>query len=163
MNGILLWISVLRRIYDAFGPFSGTWDDFFELFKKGPIVYEDWFDFVVEYWKHRTCSNIHVVVYEDAKDSHEKTVRNITTFLGIELSNERISKVVELTSFEAMKSRLHGNKIMFGGVDPFLKPEFLYQGQYGKWQGKLTDEQINFLDERYAEKILHHQLPIRYK
>jgi hypothetical protein len=38
--------------------FEGDWNCFFELFMKGEVVYNSWFDHTLEWWKHKGYSII---------------------------------------------------------------------------------------------------------
>lgn len=52
---------------EYFGCFTGTWSEYFELFKHDHIGLGNWFDMVLEWWAYRDRFNIHFVKYEDLK------------------------------------------------------------------------------------------------
>ena len=56
----------------------------------------------MSWWELRNDSNVLFLFFEDMKDDLENVVKKVAAFIGIE-DKERISKTVEMSSFEFMK------------------------------------------------------------
>jgi hypothetical protein len=56
---------------DFCGNYSGTWDDFFELFKEKPLR-GNALEHNAEWWKVRDLDNVLVIKYEEMKGSSDK-------------------------------------------------------------------------------------------
>lgn len=48
-----------------FGNFTGSWDDFFHLFKERRLLIGDIFEYNLAFWKLKEEHNVLVVFYED--------------------------------------------------------------------------------------------------
>ena len=57
------------RINKNWGSFTGPWSEFFEMFMANKIVYGDWFDYTLGYWKLRDEPKICLVTYEEMKEN----------------------------------------------------------------------------------------------
>ena len=49
------------------------------------MVFGDWFDHVLEWWKHRNAENILFIKYEDMKKDHRGAVKKVAEFIGYDL------------------------------------------------------------------------------
>ena len=47
------------------GNFSGSWDEFFEMFKNKELLYGYWYDHVRAWWQGHGESNYYFLKYED--------------------------------------------------------------------------------------------------
>ena len=57
--------------------FSGSWDEFFELYMSGNIYFGSWFDHVLGWWKHKDADNMLFLKYEDLKRNLREGVQKI--------------------------------------------------------------------------------------
>lgn len=65
-------------------------------------------EFYAEYWRCRKLPSVKVVVYEHLRKNTTEELRKINTFLGLaELDDERLSKVLELSSMQWMSANDH--------------------------------------------------------
>ena len=78
------------RASGILGKFSGTFDDFFSLFIKGDVVYGDFFEHVVAWWKYKDDTRFLFLFYEDMKKDLYKASKDISDFLNLDLSEERL-------------------------------------------------------------------------
>ena len=139
--------------------YSGTWDEFYQLYKSDKMMFGDWFDHVLEWWKHRDAENILFLKYEDMKKDHRGAVKKIAEFMGYNLEEEVIDTIVEKSTFQSMKGNpaADPDKIF----EPILKPDaqpFLRKGIVGDWKNHFTPEQNAEYDAMYAEKMKDSEL-----
>ena len=86
------------------GNFTGTWNDFFELFRNKQLAFGDYFDWVSAYWKASMSNkNIYFIKYEDLKRNPHKGVRTIADYFNVKLSEDQIDTIVKYTSFNEMR------------------------------------------------------------
>ena len=143
------------------GFYKGTWDEFFQLFKEKRLWGGDVFDFNTAWWKVRDQDNIFITTYEEMKKDHEGVVRKVAKFLGKELSDEVVQKIVELTGFEQMKSNplVNGEDMAKAGVLDLSKSKVMRKGQVGDWKNYFTEDQTKYIqelcDQRYSPIGLH--------
>ena len=76
--------------------YSGTWDEFYQLYKSGKVYFGSWFDHVLEWWKHRDAENILFLKYEDMKKDHRGAVKKMAEFMGYNLEEEVIDNCGEI-------------------------------------------------------------------
>ena len=136
--------------------YSGTWDEFYQLYKSGNVIFGDWFDHVLDWWKHRDSENILFLKYEDMKRDHRGAVKKIAKFIGYNLKEEVIDTVVEKSTFRNMKDNPTTNPNMAEPIPSLFKPgeeQFLRKGIVGDWKNHFTSEQNAEFDAIYAEKM----------
>ena len=136
--------------------YSGTWDEFYQLFKSGKVIFGDWFDHVLEWWKHRDADNILFLKYEDLRKDHHGAVKKIAKFIGFNLKEEVIDTVVKKSTFQSMKDNPTTNPNIVEPIRSLFKPgeqQFLRKGIVGDWRNHFTPEQNAEFDAIYAEKM----------
>ena len=144
------------QMNSALGSYNGTWDEFFQLFKEKRLWGGDIFDFNTAWWKVRDQDNIFITTYEEMKKDREGVVRKVAKFLGKELSDEVVQKIVELTGFEQMKSNplVNGEDVAQAGIFDYSKSQFMRKGQVGDWKNYFTEDQAKYIqelcDQRYS-------------
>ncbi|XP_014679064.1 PREDICTED: sulfotransferase 1C4-like [Priapulus caudatus] len=82
---------------------NSTFPEFYKYYMQGKCNYGEYWQHQVDFWKHRHWENILFVKYEDMKKDLKGEVRRVTNFLGKNLSEEKIDKIVEATTFSSMK------------------------------------------------------------
>ena len=136
--------------------FSGTWDEFYQLYKSGEVIIGSWFDHVLEWWKHRDAENILFLKYEDMKKDHRGAVKKIAEFMGYHPKEEVIDTIVEKSTFQSMKENPTANPNMAEWPMPTFKPgeqPFLRKGVVGDWKNHFTPEQNAEFDAIYAKNM----------
>jgi len=126
-----------------------SWNEFFESFCKGEVLYGSWFDHVLSWWKHKDSPSILCLKYEEMKKDLPSTIKKIAKFIGKQLSEEIVQAIADQASFTTMKKGGHVNYTWAGK----LKIDFIRKGQVGDWKNYFTDEQSNRLDALYAERM----------
>ena len=139
------------RLFKAF-EFTGTWDDFFQLFMDGKVFYGLWFDHVLEWWGHRHEPNVLFLKYEDMKEDLSGAVRSVINFIGYDhLKPVVIDEIVKQTTFESMRSNASVS-YSWESQNPHEAP-FIRKGTVGDWRNYFTVEQSAKLDAVYTQKM----------
>ncbi|MEZ6088830.1 MAG: sulfotransferase domain-containing protein [Pirellulaceae bacterium] len=109
---------------------------------------ESWSQHVLT-WCHQRAFPVHVVRYEDLLSATEFTFRNVLTFLGWQLDEQRIRQAIELTQFDSLRSREETS----GFAERSKKSTsgtFFRRGQSGHWREILTSAQANLVIEHHG-------------
>ncbi|EDO46840.1 predicted protein [Nematostella vectensis] len=129
--------------------YEGTWDEFFELFIKGDVLYGSWFDHVLSWWEHRDDPNVLLLKYEDMVKDRLGAIKQIASFVDKNISPDLVQLVADQTSFDAMK-----DMPMFSLKGFYKETEkFMRKGKVGDWVSYFSREQSERLDAIYNERI----------
>eukprot|EP01095_Lingulamoeba_sp_RSL-Kostka_P017534 TRINITY_DN917_c0_g2_i1.p1 TRINITY_DN917_c0_g2~~TRINITY_DN917_c0_g2_i1.p1 ORF type:complete len:192 (+),score=51.64 TRINITY_DN917_c0_g2_i1:188-763(+) len=134
--------------------YNGDWEDFFERFITGNVMYGKWADHILSWWKVKERDNVLFLFYEDMKNDIRTEIKKIIDFLGIEVTDERIDHVIQRTTFNSMKNDPKTNQTDYKARN-LDKPKFMRKGEIGDWVNYFTDEQNERFDEMYQELILN--------
>lgn len=91
---------------------EATFDDFFELFMAGEVLYDDYFDHLMSWYPHRDDNNVLFTTYEDMKKDTKDIILKVAKFLGeeyidaIEKDNNVLNNILKFSSFEYMKRNI---------------------------------------------------------
>jgi len=140
--------------------FKGGWNDFYELFKEERVVCGSWFDHVLGWWKLREEENVKFYMYEDMKTDLTGTIRSLASFVGKELTSEKVDKIALHCSFNAMKQNPNVNRI--GKLYKAHESSFIRKGVTGDWKNHFTDEQNEDIDKRIEERLARSGLKFKY-
>ncbi|XP_059892757.1 sulfotransferase 1C1-like [Gadus macrocephalus] len=143
-------------------PEPGPWDSYIPKFMEGKLAWGSWYDHVKGYWKEREKNNILYLFYEDMKENPRREVERIMRYLGKSLPDDVISRIVELTSFKAMKENPMVNYtfIPVPVFDQSISP-FMRKGEVGDWNNHFTQEQSRVFDEDYEKQMKGSNIPFR--
>ena len=137
------------------GSFSGSFDEFADMFSSGYFHFGSWTKHTAEWWqKARESDNILPVFYEDNKEDPHNTVRKIADFLGKQLTTEQVDTIVNYTSFSKMQSRPSSNLEHVAS----LSQKFIRNGKIGDWRNYFSDAQSDRFDGWLDEGIKDAQL-----
>ena len=140
------------------------WDTFWRDFMAGDVIYGDYFDHILSWWPHRHDENVLLLQYEDMKRDLPQAVSRIASFMGVELSEDIVAKIADLTRFEEMKRDKTANK---SWVKHFCteegKPEFLRKGIVGDWKNFLSAKQSAEMDRKCAEKLKDTDIKLKFE
>ena len=131
----------LRKMFD----FRGDFNEFFEIFKQRRLVHGDWFDWVLDWWQEKENPNVYFVTYEAMKADVQYEVKRVAAFLGREVSDEYVKRLVEAASFNSLKERRK--------EDGKMDPEYFRKGIVGDWVTFFNEEQRQYVDTMYEERI----------
>lgn len=126
-----------------------NWNEFCELFFQGKVFYGMWFDHVLGWWKHKDDPNILILKYEEMKKDLPGAIHKIATFIGKELPPEILERILNQTSFDAMKKEGNAN---FSFLREF-KGDVVRKGKVGNWKEYFTEDQSKRFDRLLEEKF----------
>ncbi|XP_029933669.1 sulfotransferase 1C2 [Myripristis murdjan] len=143
-------------------PEPGPWEGYINKFMRGELAWGSWYDHVKGFWEEREKRNILYLFYEDMKENPRREVERIMQYLDLSLSDDVISRIVELTSFKSMKENPMANytfipKPVFDhSISPFMR-----KGEVGDWTNHFTPGQSKMFDEDYEKQMKDANIPFR--
>ncbi len=141
--------------------FPGTWNEFFDLYKKKELLYGDIMDFNIGWWKHRDEENFLVLKYEDMKRDLTSTVQRIAQHCQVKLSPEQVAKIVAQSDFEAMQSSCNAVRMSAEAMGLSVK-KFIRKGEVGDWRNYFTPEQSAYVDAQCKERLAPEGIDFSY-
>ncbi|XP_061613336.1 sulfotransferase 1C2 isoform X4 [Phyllopteryx taeniolatus] len=126
------------------------------------VSWGSWYDHVKGYWEEREKRNILYIFYEDMKENPRREVERIMRYLDLSLSDDVIGRIVELTSFKAMKENPMANYTFIPkNVFDQSISDFMRKGEVGDWKNHFTLEQSAEFDEDYEKQMKQVNIPFR--
>ncbi|XP_041440713.1 uncharacterized protein LOC100036897 isoform X1 [Xenopus laevis] len=126
------------------------------FFFKFSVVCGSWFDHILGWEEHRNEMSTLFLYYEAMKKDLPKSVRKISSFLSINLSDNEISAVCKKTSFGEMKTSVEKENNDPSHTVCALttnKKLIFRKGTVGDWKQYFTPKQNRLLDELYKAKM----------
>lgn len=101
------------------------------------------FHHLQSWWDHRDLPNIHFVHFSDLLNDPETEIREIASFLDIDINEDEFPGILDRISFGSMKKNFmnimpESSEIWKGGGNRFMN-----KGTNGRWRGVLSEEQLN--------------------
>ena len=124
------------------------WEEYWPLFISWKLGFGSFFDHILGWWKHRNDDNVLFLKYEDMKKDLSGTVAKIASYIGTDVSDEVISKVAKMTTFNKMRSNPTTNYEWRPTEHKFLR-----KGIVGDWKNFLSEEQSAQVDRMCSEKL----------
>lgn len=115
-------------------------------------MYNGWHDHVLGWWNayKKQEKDILFVFFEDFKLNPKEFIKNIANYLNVELTDEKLRKILDVTSFESMKNNPQTN---FTSNRRKEEPEFIRKGAIGDWREYFTNSQIYRFNKYYYKEI----------
>ena len=130
-----------------------TWDEYFERFITGNVIFGNYFDHVLSWWAHRNDKNVLFLKYEDMKRDLFSAVTNIVEFVGLKLDEEIVREVVTKSTFQSMKDNPLVNFSWSKNYRQERVPfEFIRKGEVGDWKNYFSEEQSKRIDNVYTTR-----------
>lgn len=128
-----------------FQPVHSSFSEYLKDFWEKKLCHGDWCDHVMSWWANHSKDNFLFIRYEDIKADHAGTVRKLARFVGKDLTEEQVQKVVDFTTFEQMKERPKMPKEVMEKLNIPLDL-FTRKGISGDWTNHFTKEQAEEVD-----------------
>ncbi|XP_018419364.1 PREDICTED: amine sulfotransferase-like [Nanorana parkeri] len=133
---------------------SPDFKHFFEKYLDGEVLAGKWFDHIRGWHTHKDDYNILFLKYEDMIRDLRSAVKQICTFLGVELDDEAMDIVVKRATFKEMKTDPLANRENLPGEHfNFKAGSFMRKGQVGDWKNIMTVAQSELFDKIFQEKM----------
>ena len=94
-----------------------------------------------------------MVVYEELKKDPKRNIIKIANFLNRDLSEKAVEMIVEMSSIEAMKSKMNKRRRRNTSWRAD-RSSFIRKGAVGGWREYFSVEQSDYVD-RQSEKIFN--------
>ncbi|XP_075356895.1 sulfotransferase 1 family member D1-like isoform X2 [Mycteria americana] len=136
-------------------PDPGTLGEFLETFMAGKVAYGSWYEHVQGWWEKRQEKQLLYLFYEDMKKDPRREVEKILQFLGKEVVDAMVAKILHHTSFQEMRKNPAANyetmptTLMDHSLSPFLR-----KGISGDWKNHFTVAQNEHFDQHYREHMV---------
>ena len=140
-------VSRYAQVKELFFP-DLCWDEFWEDFMSWKHGYGDYFDHILGWWHHRCDHNVLFLKYEDLKKDLRSNVAKISTFIGADLTDDVLTKIVDMTTFQSMKENPTTNYKWTSKDRNFIR-----KGIIGDWKNFLTDQQSAQVDTLCYERF----------
>ncbi|XP_069838347.1 sulfotransferase 1A1-like [Dendropsophus ebraccatus] len=141
-------------------PDPGTWDEFLNSYMEGNVAFGRWSTHVKNWWKIRQQKDILYLFYEDMLEDPRREMEKVLKFMEREISDEVMEKILNHTSFQAMKNNPMDNYSTFPFMDQSISP-FMRKGIFGDWKNDFTVSQNEKFDEYYRQEMADTDLTFR--
>uniref|UniRef100_A0A8C3BRB8 Sulfotransferase n=1 Tax=Cairina moschata TaxID=8855 RepID=A0A8C3BRB8_CAIMO len=135
-------------------PDPGMLAEFLEAFMNGKVAYGSWYEHVRGWWEKRQEKQLLYLFYEDMKKDPRREVQKILQFLGKEVVEETVARILHHTSFQEMKKNPAANyetmpsSLMDHSLSPFMR-----KGISGDWKNHFTVAQNERFDRHYQQHM----------
>lgn len=129
--------------------YSGSFDDYFELFMAGKLEFGDYFHHLLDWdkvMKTKGANPVLMVSFEDLKATPVEMVKAVARFLDKSVSDQFAEDIVRTCDFNVMKEK----RTREGGIDATM----FRKGKVGDWRNWLTQTQSEAIDAVWREKMM---------
>ncbi len=129
--------------------YPGTWNDYFEMYRKKQLYYGDVMEYNAGWWKeHRHDDNFLFLWFEDMKRDLRSAAQRVADHCHVTLTSEQLDRIAEHSEFkkmrcsDAVKSACEGYGISVN--------DMMRKGEVGDWRNHFTPEQSAYVDAEMA-------------
>ncbi len=133
------------------GPFTGSFDEYFELFKNKELTYGDVFEYNLGWWKHRGDKRYLFLRYEDMKQDVKPAIRQIADLCDVTLNLDQVDRIAQYCEFDNM-SRSTPVKLNLDEINVPVD-HFMRKGQVGDWKTMMSPSQREYVDKLCKERF----------
>ncbi|XP_043942190.1 sulfotransferase 1C2-like [Protopterus annectens] len=144
-------------------PDPGTWEEYLQRFMQGNVVAGSWHDHVNAFWEKKDKYRILYIFYEKLKENPEREIRNVMAFLEKELPDDIVQKIVNHTSFTAMKENHMSNYSTLPDSIFDHRFSFMRKGDVGDWKNHFTVAQNEEFEDDYRKKMAGTSLKFHFE
>jgi hypothetical protein len=132
--------------------YDGTWDEYFNLFIQGKVMYGSYFDHVLPRWQaSQKTDNILFLKFEAMKHDLAGVVGQIAAFIDVPLNQTLLELVIAGSAFQAMATN---EKTNFNWIPQREGiPKHYRKGIIGDWRNQFSPEQNQIFDQIYSQKL----------
>ncbi|KAB7498678.1 Sulfotransferase 1C4 [Armadillidium nasatum] len=135
--------------------YTGNLDSFVDHMINDRLMFSPYWEHIKEGWNKRNHPNMLFCFYEDMKADPKKEIDRIAKFINVDLTETQLDNIVSFTSFDAMKNRTEvvswkkdaSTETYFNNEVFQNDGGFFRKGQVNDWKSKLSEEQIQKLEE----------------
>ncbi|XP_044148489.1 sulfotransferase 6B1-like [Bufo gargarizans] len=125
-------------------PAYNSWDEFFPDFMTGKVAWGSYFDHAVAWNKHLDDDSILLTTFEDMKEDLEGSIKKISEFYGISITEEQQKQIAEQGTFKSMKENSGKTHGAFGNI-------IFRKGEVGDWKNHFSEAQSQEMDAKFEE------------
>ncbi|XP_031628691.1 sulfotransferase 1 family member D1-like [Contarinia nasturtii] len=130
-------VSTFHMISDGHKIFSGSIEDYFDLFMDNRTLFAPHYAHVLAYWELRNWDNFLFLTYEQLLNDRFDEVKKIAKFLESKYGEDELKQLTEYASFGNMQ-KLHIPKNDY---------QFFRKGKAGGFFDEMTENYIKKFDE----------------
>ncbi|XP_014790786.1 sulfotransferase 1C4 [Octopus bimaculoides] len=136
--------------------YTGDFPSFFDLYMKGKVPYDDYFKHVQEFYALiKDNPNALIITYEEMQKDLYKVVLHIAKFLDKTISDQLAKSIVDMCSFDKMKSEKTLVSASCVPKDLFKEGgTFYHSGKVDTWKKWLTVEQSERIDAKIQSEFI---------
>ena len=149
---LVSWYHQMRSD-NHMGKFNGTWDQFFEEFKNKRLLWGDYFEINMDWYRfNKDRKNSLVLKYEDMKKDPRTHVVKIAKFLGHDISEKAIDLIVEECAVKRAGQKIND---LFKNCKQWNhdRSTFVRKGEVGDWVNYFSKEQSDYIDAKCKEYL----------
>jgi len=148
----------LSRLSKCIG-YDGTFGDWVQHFVSDNVMFGPYWEHISEMWKQKDHPGLHIIHYENLIAAPDWEIKRLNFFLGTNLNNEQMEKILEHTSLKAIKER---GVVPLGFNSDEINEEVakkdggFYDMEVGGWMIKINKSQSTQIDSwtKYNSKGL---------
>ncbi|XP_072265383.1 sulfotransferase 6B1-like [Pyxicephalus adspersus] len=127
-------------------PNYNSFDDFFPDFMSGNVVWGSYFDHAAVWNNYLDKDTILLMTFEDMKEDLAGSIKKISDFFSMPLTEEQVKLIADKATFKSMKENsknTHGEM----GTAIFRK------GEVGDWKNYFSEAQSQEIDAEFEKRL----------